>query len=69
MERWTRRFGERVTLTSKHREDGVYELLHRIDELETELEIQEMKYRTLSRNYEIAKTSSNRPEESTCALL
>lgn len=55
MERWVKRLGDKVFLTKDHKDDGWYEVLRRIEQLENELEIEQMKNRNLNRQYEIAK--------------
>lgn len=55
MDRWVRKIGDRVTLTKGHEDETWFEALRRIYELEEELEMQQMKYRNLERQYNIAK--------------
>lgn len=68
--RWVKRIGDRVFLTKGHEDDGWYEVLRRIEYLENELEIEQMRNRNLNRKYEIAKQWNKCTEEEvTDALL
>lgn len=70
MEKWVKRIGDRVILTKGHEDDGWYEVLRRIEQLENDLEMEQMKYRNLERRYEIAKSWNKCTEEEvTDALL
>ena len=55
MEHWVKRIGDRVFLTRDHADDGWYEVLRRIEQLENDLDMQKTMYRNLERKYEIAK--------------
>ena len=57
MKKWVKRLGDKVFLTTEHKDDGLYELLRRIEELENELEIANMKNRNLEHMYEDAKAN------------
>lgn len=70
MEKWVKRIGDRVILTKGHEDDGWYEVLRRIEQLENDLEMEQMKSRELARRYEIAKGWNRCTEEEvTDALL
>lgn len=77
MEKWVKRVGDRVFLTKGHEDDGLYELLRRIEQLENDLEVEQMRYRNLElkcheleRKYLIAKKWNKCTEEEvTDALL
>lgn len=63
MEHWVKRVGDRVFLVGEHVDDGLYELLRRIEALENEVEMQQTMYRNLERKYELAKQWNKCSEE------
>lgn len=70
MEHWVKRVGDRVFLVGEHADDGLYEILRRIEQLENDLDLQKTMYRNLERKYEIAKQWNKCTEEEvTDALL
>lgn len=70
MEKWVKRIGDRVILTKGHEDDGWYEIMRHIEQLENDLEIAQIRYRNLERRYELAKNWNKCTEEEvTNALL
>lgn len=51
-DRWVRRKGDLVVLDAAHKDDGLYELLRRIEYLENELAIERLKSKNLERMYD-----------------
>ena len=63
MEHWVKGIGDRVFLTRDHADDGWYEVLRRIEQLENDLDMQKTMYRNLERKYELAKQWNKCSEE------
>lgn len=63
MEHWVKRIGDRVFLARDHADDGWYEVLRRIEQLENDLDMQKTMYRNLERKYELAKQWNKCSEE------